>query len=169
MSDNWIIVVAEEAAFVPSAEARCKALELFRNIAPRAEEVKEEATQEVRFIDCGANLERIICPRCGAEIDVDWWQDVMSDEADAGFPLRRMKVPCCGSNRSLTELRYDWPQAFARYSVEAMNPQIGDLTDEQMRASNPRLAVQFGRCFSTFSANAQPGATANASACHAPC
>lgn len=139
MSDNWIIVVPENAAFVPPAEARRKALELFRSIAPSADEVKEEATQEIRFIDCGANLERIICPDCRAEIDVDWWQDAMSDEADAGFPLRRIELPCCGSNRSLAELRYDWPQAFARYSVEAMNPQIGDLTDDQMRAFESAL------------------------------
>jgi hypothetical protein len=134
MSDHWIIVVPEEATFVPSTEARCKAVELFRSIAPQADDVKEQATKEVRFIDCGANLERILCPTCDVEIDIEWWQDAMSEEADAGFPLGRLQLPCCGVSRSLAELRYDWPQAFARFSVEAMNPQIGDLTDEQMLA-----------------------------------
>lgn len=133
MSDNWIIVVPEDATYVPSIEGRRKAVELFRSIAPRADEVKEEASQEVRFIDCGANLERIICPGCGAEIGVDWWQEKMEEEADA-FPLKRLALPCCGAQRTLADLKYDWPQAFARFSVEAMNPGIRDLTDEQMRA-----------------------------------
>lgn len=133
MSDNWIIVVPEAADFVPSAEVRRKVIELFRGIAPHADEVKEEATQEIRFIDCGANLERIACPGCGAELEVDWWLERVDEEADAGFPLKRLALPCCGAQSTLADLKYDWPQAFARFSVEAMNPGIPDLTDEQMR------------------------------------
>jgi len=134
MSDNWIIVVPEEPDFLPPLESRRKAAELFRSIAPRADEVKEQATQEVRFIDCGANLERIVCPSCGAELDIEWWQERMDEEAAAAFPLRPTPLPCCSASRTLAQLEYDWPQAFARFSVEAMNPQLGDLTDEQLRS-----------------------------------
>src|SRR5437762_3164094 len=128
MSDNWIIVIPEAADFVPSSEARRKAVELFRSLAPRADEVKELATEEIRFIDCGANLERITCPDCGAQLEIHWWQEKMGEEADAGFPLRSVELPCCGATRSLDQLKYDWPQGFARFSIEAMNPGIGDLT-----------------------------------------
>jgi hypothetical protein len=134
MSDNWIIVIPEAADHVPSPDARRKAVELFRSIAPRADEVKEEASEKVRFIDCGANLERTLCPVCGAELEMEWWREKMDEEADAGFPLRSITLPCCSAQKSLDQLTYDWPQGFARFSVEAMNPDIPDLTDEQMRA-----------------------------------
>ena len=134
MSDNWVIVMPEAADYVPSEEAQRKAVALFKELAPSADEVKAEASAGIRFIDCGANLERVLCPDCGAEIEIDWWQDRMGQEAEAGFPLRRIPLPCCGAARNLDELRYDWPQGFARFSVEAMNPGIGDLTDEQLRA-----------------------------------
>lgn len=134
MSDNWIIVVPENAKLVPSPDAQQKAIDLFRSIAPHADEVKAEVTEEVRFIDCGANLEKITCPECRKELDIEWWQDAMDEEADAGFPLKRSVLACCKAKLSLADLHYDWPQAFARFSVEAMNPQIGDLSDEQMHA-----------------------------------
>ena len=134
MSDNWIIVIPEEPDYVPPVEARQKALALFQSIAPRADDVKEEASERVRFIDCGANLERVTCPDCNAAIDIDWWQDSMDEEADAGYPLRSLTMPCCGARRTVAQLKYDWPQGFARFSVEAMNPGIPDLTEEQLGA-----------------------------------
>jgi hypothetical protein len=35
--------------------------------------------------------------------------------------------------RSLPDLLYDWPQGFARFSLEAMNPNIQDLTEAAER------------------------------------
>ena len=132
MSDNWIIVIPEEAAYVPVEDAQERALTLFRRIAPQADEVKKEVSTEVRFIDCGANLSRVICPHCGAELEMDWWQDLMDEESEAGFPIRNVSLPCCDRSGSLQTLRYDWPQGFARFSVEAMNPGISDLSEEQL-------------------------------------
>ena len=134
MSDNWIIVIPEVADYLPSEEAQRKAVALFKKLAPAADEVKAEATTGVRFIDCGANFERVLCPDCGAEIQMDWWQDRMGEEAEAGFPLRRIALTCCGVTRNLNELRYDWSQGFARFSLEAMNAGISDLTDEHLKA-----------------------------------
>ena len=134
MSDNWIIVFPQEPGFVPSPEARQKAVELFQRIATDADEVKEETTEGVRFIDCGANCQRVLCPHCGAEIEIEWWHNRMNEEADTGFPLKLIALPCCGEQKSIAELDYDWPQGFARFSVEAMNPGIPDLSIEQMRS-----------------------------------
>src|SRR4051812_44974053 len=133
MSDNWIIVIPETADYVPSEDAQWKAVALFKRLAPIADDVKAEASAGIRFIDCGANLERVLCPDCSAEIEVDWWQDRMDDEAEAGYPLRQIELPCCRAKRSLNELKYEWPQGFARFSVEAMNPGICDLTEDHLK------------------------------------
>lgn len=147
MSDNWIIVVPAQHDFVPSSDARRKAVELFRSIAPNAEDVREEATQEVRFIDCGANFERVVCPNCRAELEGAWWQARMNEEARLRFPLRRSALPCCGASRSLAELQYHWPMAFARFSVEARNPSISDLTVAQIRAFESVLGCRVCKVF----------------------
>lgn len=132
MSDFWINVVPESPDYVPSEEASRRAVELFRRFAPAAEKVVAEFTEKVRFIDCGENLERVICPECGQEIEVGWWADRMGEEYEAGYPFKPVALPCCGAQKSVGDLIFDWPQGFARYSVEAMNPDIGDLSDDQL-------------------------------------
>jgi hypothetical protein len=42
-------------------------------------------------------------------------------------------------------LIYEWLQGFARFSVEAMNPGIPDLSDEQMRAFEKVLGCRVRR------------------------
>lgn len=132
MSDNWIIVIPEEPDYVPGEVAQDRAVALFRQFAPHADDVRSEVSDEIRFIDCGANLSRIICPHCRADLETEWWQDLMDEESEAGFPFREVPLPCCGHAGSLRTLSYDWPQGFARFSVEAMNAGIGDLSDGQL-------------------------------------
>lgn len=142
MSDNWIIVVPEEPSFMPPPDGQQKAVSLFQSIASAADDFEVVATQEVRFIDCGCNFEGVFCPDCGGELDVEWWQDAKSEEFDAGFPLKEATLPCCGVSHSLAALRYEWPQAFARFSIGAMNAQIADLSDEQMRSFESALGCR---------------------------
>lgn len=40
-------------------------------------------------------------------------------------------APCCGTRLSLNELHYLWPAAFGRFVLEALNPNIRDLTPDQ--------------------------------------
>jgi hypothetical protein len=132
MSDNWIVVIPESADFVPSEEAQRKAIDLLKRLAPKSEEVTAEATPKIRFFDCGENLTHVICPTCGKDLDIYWWQDRMEEEAKAGYPLHLIDMPCCHAKHRVDELQYDWPQGFARFSVEAMNPDIADLSENEM-------------------------------------
>lgn len=142
MSDSFIVLIPEEVDHVPPAEARQRALELLQHFAPDADEVKEEATPKVRFMDCGENLERVLCPMCGAELDTEWWRDKTYEEIDAGCPLLPLELPCCHAMANLNELKYEWPQGFARFSLEAMNPGIPDLTVEQVEALESALGCK---------------------------
>jgi len=132
MSDNWIIIIPVSPQFVPSEDAQKKAVELFNRLAPNADEVKANTTNDVEFVWCGGNFERVVCPECGQELNTEWWRDRMEEEAKVHFPLEPLGLPCCHSKLSLNELRYEWPQGFARFSVEAMNPNIDGLSAEDM-------------------------------------
>ena len=135
MSDHRIALVPQDPNFVPDPQTYDVALELFESIAPEADEIEVKLSDKIQFFDCGANLERIICPRCGQEILVDWWQDRMGDDHDGnGFQLAKYSAPRCEAFVGLDELRYEWPQAFARFGIDAMNPNIGRLSDEQRSA-----------------------------------
>lgn len=57
----------------------------------------------------------------------------MSDDDDNGFQLSRYQTPCCDTAVALNELIYDWPQAFGRFTIEAMNPGIEALDAQQQR------------------------------------
>jgi len=50
-----------------------------------------------------------------------------------GFKLATYATPCCGKKHTLHELVYDWPQGFARFAVDAMNPDIGKLEERHKR------------------------------------
>jgi len=132
MSDNWIIIIPESANFVPSEEAQRKAVDLLKRLAPNSWEVIAEATPKIRFFDCGGNFSHVICPTCGKDLDIYWWQDRMENEAEDGYPLSLIDMPCCAAKHRMDELRYDWPQGFARFSIEAMNPDIADLSEKDL-------------------------------------
>jgi hypothetical protein len=134
MSDNWIIIIPESPDFVPTSAAQQRAIALFEILAPTAHEVSASTSDTVQFMHCGTNWERVVCPTCKNEIATVWWQDRMNDEAKRGYPLDQLEVPCCGARHNLHELKYEWPMGFARFSIEAMNPGIRDLTKEHVAA-----------------------------------
>lgn len=133
MSDNWINVIPSDPHFVPTLEARRRAVDYMRKIAGKADDITGELTEDVRFIDCGENLERIGCRKCRGEISCDWWREHMEHQFEHGYTLEPVQLPCCGALVSLADLNYDWPQGYARFSVEAMNPEIADLTSQQLQ------------------------------------
>ena len=134
MSDNWIVLIPKDPVFVPNKASQQAAIDQLTELAPEAEEIEIKASDHIQLFDCGANLERISCPSCDRELDTEWWEERMIDDyVDGGFQLRDYPMPCCGAFHSLNALRYDWPQGFARFGIEAMNPNIGKLSDHEIQ------------------------------------
>jgi len=133
MSDNWLILIPEDPRFVPSPESQERALDRFFEIAPEADKIEIGVEDTIGFFDCGANLERILCPSCRSEVPVEWWQGRMDQDYDDGFRLEKYTTPCCGAAYTLHELTYEWPQGFGRFKLEAMNPNLGQLDEKQKR------------------------------------
>jgi hypothetical protein len=132
MSDNWLILIPTDPSFEPAPGAASKAVAFLEAELPAADEVKAESTPEIRFIDCGANLETIQCPHTGKTIPMEKWGEIMSTAAEGDFVDLGFICPCCGKQSSLDKLLYHFPQGFAKFSLEAMNPNVPSLTDAQI-------------------------------------
>jgi len=132
MSSNWITLIPEDPRYVPDQAQRIRARDRFAEIAPDADEIEIKVSRHVTFFDCGANFERIRCPSCATEIAVEWWQERLDDDyTDDGFRLAEYTTPCCSALCTLHGLIYEWPQGLGQFSLEAMNPHIGELDERQ--------------------------------------
>jgi len=141
MSDNWITLVPEDPRLIPDEARQLRARDRFAEIAPGADAIEMKVFENVEFFDCGVNLQRILCTSCGSEIPLPWWEERLTQdylgqawtEPDQdhgnGFLLASYPAPCCHPQCTLHELKYEWPQGFGRFALDAMNPNIGNLEE----------------------------------------
>jgi len=132
MSDQFLTIVPTDPMHVPTPIVQRQLADALRLLAPRADEIACESFDQPQFIDAGANFERVVCPRCSAELNLDWWQSRMDEDwNEDGFALAPYSLPCCGGDATLNELLYDLPQAFGRFKCTATNPAIAELSSAQ--------------------------------------
>lgn len=131
MSDTYLILIAEDLKFEPDEEQLELAREFLEEIVGEADETEVTHSGELEFFDCGGNFEEVKCPRCGRELFQDWWQDQL-DEAfrGVGIQLKKLTMPCCDGKATLHELRYNMPQGFGTFSIQATNPEIRELDED---------------------------------------
>jgi hypothetical protein len=132
VSDDWLQLIPADPGHVPDAAAAEMARSMLAAIVGEAEAVTVTVTEDVNFIDAGANLERIGCPACESEIDAAWWVRRIDRASDTAFAELEVRVPCCGARLSLNDLAYDRPAGFARFVLEARNPDVTELTAVQL-------------------------------------
>lgn len=130
MSDDVLRLVPADPAWRPDPDDAERAKSVLAGIVPDADSVGVAFEEETVFFDSGANMESISCPACGADAE-PWWGDAMSAAFEGGFEDLSVTAPCCGAWTSLNELRYDWPAAFGRFALEAMNPGRDGVTAEE--------------------------------------
>ena len=122
MSDNLLRIVPIDPEFVPPPEADAAAVRVLRSMLSNADSIATRRTESVEFIDPGENFEGVFCPHCAADITHAWpeWMGYMHDTQ------RRLTLPCCGGESILNDLTYRWPAGFARFVLEAKNPESCD-------------------------------------------
>jgi hypothetical protein len=131
MSDDFLRLIPTDPEYVPDPTAQAIARQMAALFLPQAQEINILTADEIQFVDQGANFERVLCPACGAELEESWWQKAMEQANEKSFLDLAVTLPCCGAVCSLNDLTYEWPAGFARFMIEAMNPQA-DLTDQQI-------------------------------------
>jgi len=138
MSDNWLQFVPVDPQFLPSADAAEVARRLLAEFAPDSESVTASFKDHIEFFHPMGNWSGVECPSCGADAE-PWWLEAMQNGAETHFENLLVTAPCCGARVSLNELRYLWPAAFGRFVLEAMNPNVRDITPEQELALSKAL------------------------------
>ncbi|MCY2963893.1 MAG: hypothetical protein NT069_09645 [Planctomycetota bacterium] len=142
MSDDWIVLVPEDPYFVPDLVRQSAARNRLAALVPAADEIVVTVSDVVQFFDCGSNFEQVFCPSCLSELPRRWWEGCMGEDSTDGFRLDSYRLPCCGNKCPLHQLVYDWPQAFGRFSLEAMNPDVGRLHDNDRRVLEEVLGTK---------------------------
>lgn len=137
MSDDVLSVIPTDPQWQPTREAGEQAAAIASRLASREEddldvEIDVKWHETITVVDCGQNLERIVCGRCHAEIDTDWWGDLLEERFETGFDDLVVRLPCCGAESSLNDLDYDWPCGFAKFEIAIWNPGLNWFADEEL-------------------------------------
>jgi hypothetical protein len=134
VSSFSIRIFPEALGHVPEQHKRNAAEVYMSEIALNAREVKSVVTESIQFIACRGNLkiDRTTCPHCNERIDFSWSSSAMDRawDGEGGFQPKEETLPCCGKTATLHDLNYVRPLGFAKYCLEAINPDRGLLEEE---------------------------------------
>jgi hypothetical protein len=143
MAENWIIFIPKDPNLIPDELKRKKARYQLLEIFPKSKGVKVVTTNTIAFYDCGSKLERIICPKCKANIQINWWQERMdADYSKNTFKLEKYLTPCCKYSCTLNELIYEGNQGFGRCAIEVMEPEIAVIEKKQIKELEEILGME---------------------------
>jgi hypothetical protein len=107
VSENFLRLIPTNPFYLPSSSARQEIQELLTTTFPKAEEIRVIVTEEITFVDPGANLERIVCPKCQTLLPMDWWGQMMDRAYESHFTNLTITVPCCQASTSLNDLQIE--------------------------------------------------------------
>ena len=151
MSDRFLRLIPVDPAYVPDSGAADKARKLLAAFVPDASQVTLDVRDEVSFVDQGANFESVSCSSCGAVIDLAWWQEALEKAMEGRCVDLSVTPPCCGKKASLNDLRYVMPAGFARFTLEAMNPnRSGDLDPKQVQQLESLLGCRLRQIWAHY-------------------
>lgn len=139
MSDNWLLVIPSDPKFVPSEPAQQEAMKQLRSFVPAASSVDVTTSKEIRFIDCGGNWSGVRCPRCDSDVEAWFFAEMTRVFDESRFQGCSAVIPCCGMSILLEDLRFGCPVGFARFMLEAVNPDVPSLSSEQTIALEKTL------------------------------
>lgn len=121
MSDYIVKIIPADAAYQITEKQAQSVLEFLKaNI--KSDKIESIIQDSPVFVDCGSNLERILCPHCKVQQDFEWWGKAMDNAAGSDFKDLSVIMPCCKKESSLNDLKYDFPCGFASFEFDIWNP-----------------------------------------------
>ncbi len=137
VSDSTLHVIPTDPQVAPSVPEETRALAFLRS---RFAHVDCQRFDDPVFVDAGQSFDRVYCPSCGAELELDWWARQMDAAHEGAFTDLSVRVPCCGNDSSLNDLRYEMPQGFARFTLSIREPGR-DLAAAELRELEQLLGL----------------------------
>ncbi|BBH70173.1 hypothetical protein ACTI_68580 [Actinoplanes sp. OR16] len=151
MSELFIRVIPTDPAWQPTAEAAARTVTfvagLFAGPGDHAEAVEPIYYERITLIDGGEYTQDLFCPRCEADIGLDWFWELVRERNGGrmiGEPTIHdlsVTVPCCAAALTLPELRFEAPVGFARFEVSVRNWARGawELDEKELAAAEAAL------------------------------
>lgn len=122
MSDHIVKIIPKDP-FCKISEQALQAAKNFLEKQIHCDFIAVECNETPIFVDCGENLEKLSCPKCGAELDFAWWGEAMDKAAQTAFTALETVAPCCKKILSLNDLTYYFPCGFACCLICMFNPE----------------------------------------------
>jgi hypothetical protein len=85
-------------------------------------EIVIQLDSTISFVDCGQGFEKVVCPNCGNEISMDYWQETMDKTFKTNFKDLSIKTFCCQTVTDLNSLKYQADCGFAKTIVTVNDP-----------------------------------------------
>lgn len=126
---EYLVKIVPKDPFCKISEPILKKAQEFLKSILLCDSIKFECYDTPVFIDCGSNLEQIICPKCNANLNFSWWEKAMNQAFENQFMSLETELPCCKKMVSLNNLKYHFPCAFACCTITVSNS-ISDVEDE---------------------------------------
>lgn len=121
MSD-FIVKIIPTTAYHRISDGKAAEILEYLKSKISADRIECKRSETPTFVDCGSNLEKIVCPICRAEFSFDWWGKSMQLANEGGFIDLTVKLPCCGGVSSLNDLEYHFPCGFSCAEFDILNP-----------------------------------------------
>lgn len=83
-------------------------------------------------------------------MDQEWWSEQFDEAEATGFSRLDVSVPCCGATVSLNGLGYELPAGFARFVLEAMNPNVKDLPETALADLSAALGTPLRKIWAHY-------------------
>lgn len=150
MSVDYLRFIPTKPGYDPPLKGEQRVKGLLASFVPRAAEIEVERYDRIIFVDAGQNWERINCPTCGVILEDDVWRE-MVDQAEEKtlFTHLTVTMPCCGATSSLNDLHYGWPMGFARFVLQARDPD-GDVSQKQQSLLESLLGCSLRKIWSHY-------------------
>jgi hypothetical protein len=132
MSVNYLRFIPTDPVYDPPLAKDQQAEQLLASCVPKSTEITSHRYETIQFVDAGSNWELIHCPGCRAILEEDVWGSLVDQASVTHFANLSLSMPCCGAISSLNDLHYGWPVGFARFVLQARDPNA-ELNGEQLR------------------------------------
>ena len=149
MSDTYLRLIPTDPKFAPTPDERTAAETILRKFVPGAD-VTSRISHDVEFVDAGENSETIRCPFCETELGQNWWASAMNAAYETRFTDLGVETPCCRRQTTLNDLRYEMPAGFARFVLEAANPNLSEAPAKLTSELELLLGVNFSTVWTRY-------------------
>ena len=148
MSSTYLKLISTDPGFVLDKLKQEKAQE-FLNREFKNSKIEIIKTDNIEFVDQGANFEGVSCNYCGRNINIEIWQNAMDKAYKTNFKDLSFVTPCCHKSTSLNDLKYNWPVGFAKFVISIADPP-SDIKDDVVKGLEKILGTRIRKIWAHY-------------------